>query len=219
MGKEINLLENYPKAKRDTNKRASNKTIEDQNLARKFGFDFFDGDRKNGYGGYNYHPRFWENVIPTFQNHWQLSKSFSLLDVGCGKGFMLYDFKRLIPDITICGIDISEYAIKNCKEEVKKDLQIGNAKNLEFEDSSFDYVISITTVHNLDYKECLNSLREIERVKKINSFIVVDAYRNDYEKKIMFDWNLTAKTILHVDEWREMFDKANFTGDYFWFLP
>ena len=219
MKKEIDLLKNYPKAKRNICQRSSEKTDEVRSIARKFGKDFFDGDRKYGYGGFSYSPRFWEPVIPTFKEHFNLDKSSSLLDVGCAKGFMLFDMTRLIPGITIRGIDISKYAIQNAKEEVKPFLQVGNAINLPFPDNSFDVVISINTIHNLEENECLKSIREIERVSKYGSFITVDAYRNEDEKQRMYDWNLTAKTIMSVDDWNVFFDKAGYTGDRFWFLP
>ena len=144
MGKEIDLLKNYPKSKRDLDERADAKTEKDREIARQFGKDFFDGDRKNGYGGFNYSPKFWEPVIPTFKNYWNLNSTSSLLDVGCAKGFMLFDFARLIPGISIKGIDISEYAIRHSKPEVRDYLQIGDAQSLPFQDNSFDVVISIT---------------------------------------------------------------------------
>lgn len=219
MGKEVNLLENYPKTKRDVTTRGSTKTEEDRIIARQFGKDFFDGDRKHGYGGFSYFPRFWENVIPTFQKYYDLSSNSSVLDVGAAKGFMLFDFVRLIPGIKISGIDVSEYAIQNAKEEVKPFLKVANAMRLPFEDKSFDIVISINTIHNLEKKSLITALKEIQRVSKKYSFITVDAYRNEEEKKIMFDWNLTAKTILHVDEWKKLFNEAGYTGDYYWFMP
>ena len=219
MGKEIDLLINYPKTKRDPSKRADAKTEEDRRIAREFGKEFFDGDRKNGYGGFNYMPRFWTPVIPTFVEHFGLDNSSSLLDVGCAKGFMLYDLKQALPEMTVRGIDISQYAIENGKEEVRDFLDVGNCLELPYEDNSYDTVISVTTVHNLEYDECGRALAEIERVSKGKSFITVDAYRDNEEKQRMNDWNLTAKTVLHVDEWRELFDKVGYTGDYYWFIP
>ena len=219
MGKEINLLKNYPKSKRNLDERALNKTEEQRVIARKFGKDFFDGDRQYGYGGYNYNSRFWEPVIPTFREYWRMSDTSSLLDVGCGKGFMLYDFKKAMPDLNIRGIDISNYAIENCKKEVIDFLCVGNCAELPFEDNQFDYTISINTIHNLDKKGCAKSLKEIQRVTKINSFITVDAYRNDIEKERMFKWNLTAKTIMSVNEWVDFFEENEFKGDYYWFIP
>ena len=219
MGKEIDLLINYPKTKRDPLKRAQEKTEHDREIARKFEKDFFDGERKHGYGGFSYNSRFWQPVIPTFKNYWNLDSSSSVLDVGCAKGFMLYDLKKNIPGIKVNGIDISEYAIENSLKEIKEDLIVGNATNLPYEDNSFDVVISINTVHNLDIENCAKALKEIQRVSKKYSFITVDAYRNDKEKELMYAWNLTAKTIMSVEEWVNFFNKNDYKGDYFWFIP
>ena len=219
MGKEIDLLANYPKGNRNLDERAAAKSEEDRAIARQFGQDFFDGDRNHGYGGFSYMPKFWENVIPTFQNYWALDSESSVLDVGCAKGFMLYDFMRLIPGISICGIDISDYAINNAKCEISDYVSVANAIDLPFDNDSFDVVISINTVHNLDEDDCSKALLEIERVSRGKSFITVDAYRDDEEKDRMFKWNLTAKTIKHVDEWVSFFNKIGYTGDYYWFIP
>jgi SAM-dependent methyltransferase len=219
MGKEIDLLVNYPKTKRDVKERGAGKTEEDRAIARKFGKDFFDGDRKHGYGGYNYSPRFWQPVVPVFKEYFALTSSSSLLDVGCAKGFMLHDFFQLIHGMTVKGIDISEYAVANAIEDMKPHISIANAKKLPFPDESFDLVISINTVHNLDREECGMALAEIERVSRGKSFITVDAYRNAEEKKLMYAWNLTAKTIMSVDEWADFFKEAGYTGDYYWFVP
>jgi SAM-dependent methyltransferase len=219
MRQEIDLMKNYPRSKRDIKQRGVEKTEEDRRLAREFGKEFFDGDRKNGYGGFYYNPRFWQPVIPTFQEHFRLTKESSVLDVGCAKGFMLNDMAELIPGITVKGIDISKYAIDSALESIKKHVQVGDARELPFEDSLFDVVITVTTVHNFDREECIQALREIERVSRGKGFVTVDAYRNDEEKEAMYAWNLTAKTILHVDEWKELFKEAGYTGDYYWFIP
>ena len=219
MGQEIDLMTNYPRPKRNVQVRGASKTDIDRALARKFGKEFFDGDRAHGYGGFSYHPRFWQPVIPTFQQHWGLTSASSVLDVGCAKGFMMHDFAELIPGITVKGIDISEYAIQNAIEDMRSHVEVADAKSLPYPDKSFDYVISITTIHNLDRVELNKSLQEIERVARLGSFITVDAYRNDEEKERMLAWNLTAKTILHVDEWKELFKDIGYTGDYYWFMP
>lgn len=219
MGQEIDLMVNYPRTKRDISGRAESKTEEDKQLARQFGKAFFDGTRDHGYGGFNYMERFWSDVIPTFEKHWNLKAGDSVLDVGCAKGFMIYDFQRLIPGINVKGIDVSEYAIENAKEEVKGFCSVATATDLPFEDNSFDVTISITTVHNLDGDDLIKALQEIERVSRRGSFITVDAYRDDDEKEKMYAWNLTAKTILHVDEWKKIFKEAGYTGDFHWFMP
>lgn len=219
MNQEIDLMAQYPRSKRNIEERGDSKTEHDRELARKFGKEFFDGDRSHGYGGFNYHPRFWQPVIPSFQQHWNLSAKSSVLDIGCAKGFMLHDFSRLIPGITVKGIDISNYAIENAIDDMKPHVQVGSAVELPFPDKSFDVVISVTTIHNLEGDELIKALQEIERISRVGSFITVDAYRDEIEKDRMHAWNLTAKTILHVDEWKSLFKKAGYTGDYYWFMP
>jgi ubiquinone/menaquinone biosynthesis C-methylase UbiE len=216
---EINLLINYPITKRDLKKASIERTENERLIARKFDKNFFDGDRKFGYGGFNYDPKYWNKVVVDFVNHYNLKNNSSILDIGCGKGFMLYDFFMLNPSFRIAGLDISEYAIKNSKPEITKYLTIGSADNLPYENKSFDLVISINTIHNLEKYDCAKAIREIERVSKKNKFIIVDAYKNVEEKKRMFQWNLTAKTIMHRNEWIKFFKENKYTGDYYWFTP
>lgn len=219
MGQEIDLLENYPRTKRNVEERGATKTEDVRRVARQFGKEFFDGDRQYGYGGFKYFPRFWQPVIPTFQKHFELTGTSSLLDVGCAKGFMLHDFEELIPGITVSGVDVSDYAITHAMDDIKSKVQVADARDLPFSDNSFDVVIAINTIHNLERDDCAQALREIERVSRKGSFITVDAYRNDDEKERMFAWNLTAKTIMSVDEWIAFFEEVGYTGDYFWFMP
>jgi len=219
MGKEIDLLINYPKTKRNVEERGAEKTEADRAIARKFGKDFFDGDRKHGYGGFNYFSRFWQPVIPTMKAYWNLNAASSVLDVGCAKGFMMHDMAELIPGITVKGIDVSAYAIETAMEDMKPHVQVADARKLPFTDKSFDVVISINTIHNLEKAELAVALREIERVSRGKSFITVDAWRTDEEKERMGWWNLTAKTMMHVDDWVSFFAEVGYTGDYFWFIP
>lgn len=219
MGKEIDLLLNYPKSKRNINERLEKKSEKDRIIARKFDKEFFDGDRKHGYGGYSYNPMFWQTVVKDFKKYWNLDKKSSVLDVGCAKGFMLYDLLKLIPGIKLSGIDVSTYAIKNSLPAVKDYLKVANANKLPFPDNSFDVVVSINAIHNLEKSECAIALKEITRVSKKYSFITVDAYRNEEERKRMMAWNLTAKTIMSVDDWKIFFKNNNYKGDYYWFIP
>lgn len=219
MGHEINLLAQYPQSKRDLEGRANQRTEEDRQIARRFDQRFFDGDRKYGYGGFNYFPRFWQPVVPAFKERYNLTPKSRILDVGCAKGFMLYDFMQLIPGIEVAGIDISEYAIAHAKEEVRDHVQAADARELPFEDRSFDLVIAINTLHNLAREDCKKALRELERVSRGGKFVTMDAYRNDEEKKRMDMWNLTALTYMRVEEWKQFFKEAGYTGDYYWFIP
>lgn len=219
MGKEIDLLINYPRTKRNVEERGQAKTEQDRAIARRFGQEFFDGDRSHGYGGFSYNPRFWQPVIPDISKHFNLDSSSSVLDVGCAKGFMLHDMRELISGIKVQGIDVSNYAIENSMTDIRSFVQVADARDIPFPDKSFDVVISINTIHNLERKECGKALQEIERVSKNGAFITVDAYRDDEEKRRMEAWNLTAKTIMHVDEWKIFFDEVGYTGDYYWFIP
>lgn len=216
---EINLLDRYPRASRPILERSKLITNEHREVARLFGRDFFDGDRLHGYGGYTYHPRFWTDTVKRMHSFYQLPDAFSVLDIGCGKGFMLYDFQRLFPRCTVTGIDISEYAIANSKEEVRPFLKVGNARSLPFDDSSFDLVIAINTIHNLPLEECKQAIKEISRVSRDNrSFISIDAWRDDVEMERMLAWNLTALTYMHVDDWKVLFSENGYLGDYYWFI-
>lgn len=219
MGQEIDLLVNYPRTKRDVKQRGAEKTEQDRAIARQFEEAFFDGDRRYGYGGFSYQSRFWHPVVPTFQAYYQLGAESSLLDVGCAKGFMLNDFQELIPGIEVAGVDVSKYAIAHSMGSVRSKVQVADARELPYEDNSFDLVISINTIHNLEREDLICALKEIERVSRKHAFITVDAYRNDEEKEAMFAWNLTAKTILSVPEWVALFEEAGYTGDYYWFVP
>jgi len=219
MGREIDLLRNYPKAKRDLSARAAAKTEADRAIARQFGKDFFDGDRRTGYGGFRYDPRFWSPVVPDIIEHFGLIAGDSVLDVGCAKGFMLFDLLTRLPGLQVGGIDISDYAVTNALESVAPFLRIGSADALPFPDDSFDIVVSINTIHNLDVDGCRRALTEIERVSRRGSFVTVDAFRNAEEEERMMQWNLTARTILSVEDWIRLFDDVGYTGDYYWFIP
>lgn len=214
---EINLLKLYPRSKRPIDERAKSATEADKKIAKQFGQEYFDGSRMQGYGGYYYDGR-WKPVVKTFRDYYDLSPKSSVLDVGCGKGFMLYDFLKLIPGIKVAGVEISEYAIKNAMKEVKPFLKVGNAKELPYPDNSFDLVISINTVHNLKADDCRKAIQEIERVSHKYKFITVDAYRNELERERLLKWNLTAETFMSADEWKEFFEEAGYTGDYYWFI-
>ena len=212
------LMRNYPKIKRNIEDRKANITDEDRTKARLFGKDFFDGERRDGYGGYKYDGR-WAPVVKDFVSYYGLTNESSILDVGAGKGFMIKDFYDILPEANIKGIDISDYAVKNCMPEVSESMSVGNANNLEYPDNYFDLVISINTIHNLNLIECKKSLKEISRVSKKNSFIIVDSWNNPEEERRMKAWNLTAVTYMSANDWIKIFDEVNYQGDFDWFIP
>ncbi len=218
MGQEVNLLDMYPRSKRPIEERGTLITDEHRKVARQFGKEFFDGERLYGYGGYSYHPRFWQATVKRFRDYYQLAENADVLDIGCAKGFMLHDFKELMPDLTVAGVDISQYAIEHAAETVRPFLRVGNARELPYGDNSFDLVISINTTHNLPLEACKQALREVQRVSRAHAFITVDAWRNEAERERMLKWNLTALTYMHVDDWKTLFAEVGYTGDYYWFI-
>ena len=182
-------------------------------IAKQFGYDFFDGDRKYGYGGYRYDGR-WRKVADEMAKYYRLKPGQRVLDVGCGKAHLLYELTQAVPDLEVVGLDISEYAIANAKEEVKPYLMQGMAQNLPFEDNSFDLVISLNTLHNLRVYDLKKAIQDIERVNRGNSYIVVESYRNDAEEVNMLYWQLTCASYYAVDEWEWLYQEWGYTGDY-----
>jgi len=183
-------------------------------LAKKWGYDYWDGDRRICYGGYQYIPGRFEKVALALAQHYQLKSQDKILDIGCGKGFLLYELTKIIPDLQICGIDISDYAILNAKCEVSPHLHIGHASRLPFPSDHFDLVISINTLHNLPNYELDKSLREIERVGKKNKYLCVESYRNEVEKTNLLYWQVTCESFCTPKEWDWWFQLTGYTGDH-----
>jgi SAM-dependent methyltransferase len=183
-------------------------------LAKKWDFDYWDGDRRICYGGYRYMPGRWAPVAQAMIDHYGIKPGDKILDVGCGKGFQLYEISLLVPGVEIYGIDISSYAIENAKEEVKDHLQVANANQLPFPDDYFDLVFSITTLHNLHNYDLDKALREMERVGKKNKYLCVESYRNEEEKVNLLYWQVTCQAFCTPEEWEWWFKKTGYTGDH-----
>jgi SAM-dependent methyltransferase len=182
-------------------------------LAKQFGREYWDGERWQGYGGYYYDGR-WRTVADAMVKHYGIKPGDRILDVGCGKGFLLYDFAEAVPGVEIAGLDISEYGIANSKEEVRDKLVVGNAVKLPWPDKHFDYVFSLGTLHNLLIADLFTALAEIERVGKERKYVMVESYRNDEEKCNLLNWQLTCESFFTPDEWRFVFEKSGYSGDY-----
>lgn len=182
-------------------------------LAKLWGRDYWDGDRRINYGGYRYIEGRWEKVARAIVEHYGIKPGQRILDIGCGKGFQLYELLRVVPGIEVYGIDISEYAITNGKEEIRDRLQVGNATALPFEDNFFDLAISITTLHNLHNYDLDKALREMQRVAR-NKYLCVESYRNEDEKANLLYWQVTCEAFCTPEEWDWWFRLTGYTGDY-----
>lgn len=181
--------------------------------AKTWGFDYWDGDRRVGYGGMRYDGR-WRPVAQAMADHYGLKAGDRILDIGCGKGFLLYEFTQVVAGVEVRGLDISGYAIEHAKEEVKPFLTEGGADHLPYPDRHFDLVLSINTLHNLYCFQLEAALREMERVGREHKFLCVESYRNEDEKANLLYWQLTCEAFNTPEEWAWWFRHTGYTGDH-----
>lgn len=211
---EVNLLTRYPHAKRNVKSRCDNKN-KNRAIAMKFDREYFDGTREQGYGGYRYDGR-WIPIAKDIVRHFALKSGDRVLDIGCGKGFLVKDLMKVCPGLEVFGLDISEYAVTNCEPGVIDRVRVGNATHLPFPDDSFQAVLSINVIHNLDRTGCIQALQEMERIAPGKGYVQVDAYRNPAEEQVFLDWVLTARTYGTPQFWVDLLREAGYTGDYYW---
>ena len=215
MKKLLNFITDYHlSTKRDFFERMKNEKIHCMQIARKFEKFFWDGDRKYGYGGYKYIPGLLKPLAEKIINYYSLSNSSKILEVGCGKGFLLFEIKKILPKIELKGFDISNYAIENSKDEIRDDIFVHCAQNkYPFNNKEFDLVLCINTLHNLSIYDLKKSFLEIDRVGK-NNYIVVESYRNEEELFNLQCWALTAESFFSKLEWEWIFEEFGYKGDY-----
>lgn len=203
----------HTKTKRDYIGRVTDDKIHCMKIARKYEKDYWDGDRRYGYGGYKYDGR-WKVVAEKLIKKYKLTNKSKILDVGCGKAHLLYEIKKLTPKAEIVGFDISRYGLKHAKKEIKEYLFRHRAEDkFPFKNRYFDLVISLNTVHNMTLTGVVNILKEMERVGK-NKYIVTEAYRNFTELFNLQCWALTCEQFNSNEDWKLLFKLFGYTGDY-----
>jgi ubiquinone/menaquinone biosynthesis C-methylase UbiE len=181
--------------------------------AKEFEFDFWDGDRRYGYGGYKYDGR-WKPLAEQLIKIYDLKPGAKILDVGCGKANLLYELKMLLPGSTCAGFDVSQYGLSGAPEPIRGSLFRHRAQDpFPFADKQFDLVLSFGTLHNLRIFELKTALSEVERVGK-NGYIMVESYRSEQELFNMQCWALTAESFFDAGEWFWLFQHFGYTGDY-----
>lgn len=210
---EVDLLCALPRAKRNIKKREEAKDPDVIRISKEYGEWYFDGPRDYGYGGYRYDGR-WVPVASDIIAHFDLKPGARVLDVGCAKGFLVKDL--LAQGMDAYGLDVSEYALKNCEPEVVGRLHLGTALNLPFPDESFDCVLSLNTIHNFKRPDAIVAMKEIQRLSGGKAFVQVDSYHTAEQKEIFESWVLTAEFHDYPAEWVALFGEAGYTGDYFW---
>ena len=215
MGKLLNIVTSLHKStKRDYLARMIDDKVHCMKIAKQYGKDYWDGDRRYGYGGYKYMPGRWKPVAEKLIKIYNLKSGSKVLDIGCGKGYLIYEMKLLIPDLDVNGIDFSDYGLENAKKEIKHCVFKHNAEhNLPFKDNNFDLVISLGALHNLRITELKIALSEMNRVSK-KSYLMLESYRNESELFNMQCWALTAESFFDNKEWIWLYEFFCYTGDY-----
>ena len=215
MGKNVSIVTSlHKKTVRDYIGRMQDDKVSCMKVAKKYGQEYWDGDRRFGYGGYKFMPGRWEPVARMLIERYRLTNSSKILDVGCGKAFLLFEIKKILPGISVTGMDVSEYAKENSKEEIRPHIMVHRAQDsYPFKDKEFDLVISITTLHNLHVYDLKKALSEIARVGK-HQYMCVEAYRNELELFNLQCWALTAAAFFTPEEWVFLFGEFGYPGDY-----
>jgi len=182
-------------------------------LALKWDVEYWDGDRRTGYGGMKYDGR-WRKVADLMVEHYGLKAGDKVLDIGCGKGFLLYDLTQAVPGLEVTGLEVSRYAIDHSLPQIKDRLVEGHANKLPFQDASFDFVYSINALHVLPCFDLDHALREMMRVGKQHRYLCVESWRNEAEKANLLYWQLTCRAFFAPDEWEWWFKQTGYNGDH-----
>lgn len=181
--------------------------------AKQYEFDYWDGDRRYGYGGYSYDGR-WRPLAEKLIENYALNNDSKLLDVGCGKAYLLFEVKKILPDIEICGFDVSNHAINDAPSLIRDDLFVGQAQEpYKWDDNYYDLVISLGVLHNLKIFDLQSALLEIERVGK-DKYVMVESFRDEQELFNLQCWALTCEAFYERSEWTWLFQHFGYTGDY-----
>jgi len=215
MGKLVNYVTPLHKStSRDYIDRMLDDKVHCMLKAKEYEADYWDGDRRYGYGGYKFMPGRWKPVAEALIKNYNLTNDSSVLDVGCGKGYLLYEMKLLLPELRMAGFDISKHGLESAKEEVKDFLFIHRAQDLyPYKDNEFDLVISLGCVHNLRIFELETALKEIERVGQ-KGYIMKESYRNEQEQFNLQCWALTCESFFDHEEWPWIYEYFGYRGDY-----
>jgi SAM-dependent methyltransferase len=183
-------------------------------IAKKYDFDYWDGNRRYGYGGYKYIPGRWKPVAESLIKTYGLGPGSKVLDVGCGKGFLLHEMILLEPELEISGFDISKYGINESTDLIQPGLFLHRAQDpLPYVDDEFDLVISLATLHNLRLFDLKKALEEIERVGK-QGYVMLESYRNEKELFNLQCWALTCESFFDNEEWVWLYESFGYMGDY-----
>ena len=91
----------------------------------------------------------------------------TVLDVGCGTGFLLDHLKRARPDLALTGVDfIIEEGTRTRHPDIR--FEQANIEKLPVADASFDTVVCTHVLeHILEFRQALSELRRVARRRLI----------------------------------------------------
>lgn len=203
----------HRQTRRDCLARMVDSKVEAMRVAKRYGPDYWDGDRRYGYGGYRYDGR-WKAVAEALITRYQLGPQSRVLDAGCGKAHLLYELQRLLPTAELRGFDISDHGLRDAPEPIRPGLfQHDIRQAIPFPDGHFDLVLSLGTLHNLRLFELQGALAEITRVGR-NKYLMVESYRDEQELFNLQCWALTAESFFDDREWEWLLGHFGYDGDF-----
>ena len=212
--KERNLLAKYPSPKQKRIVSDKLRTIMHRIIASERGFEFFDGDRNYGYGGFNYDGR-WKPIAKKIVDIYQLKEGSKFLQISSEKGYLLHDLKSINPEINVFGTETSSYAISQSINDIKENIVLSAPTQLPFPDNYFDFVIGLGVIYTLNITDAITAIKEITRVSKGNSFVTLASYNEPSDYFLFKQWTLLGTTILKKEEWIKILNHCDYQGDYF----
>ena len=214
MGRLLNLVTRlHKRTQRNYIGRMMDDKVQCMLKAKEYEFDYWDGDRRYGYGGYRYDGR-WKPVAEKLISLYGLQPNARILDVGCGKAHLLHELKQLLPESEVSGFDVSRHGIADAPEAIRNRLFRHRAQDpYPFGDLQFDLVISLGCLHNLRIFDLKTALGEIERVGR-SKYVMVESYRNEQELFNLECWALTAEAFFDTASWIWLYNHFGYTGDY-----
>ena len=176
-----------------------------------FGYDYFDNPKSGrGYRGYVYTGRYYETAKKII-DHYKLKPNSKILEIGCAKGYLLYEFFKLKMDVV--GYDISRYAVDNCIEELKEMIFLGRVNDINENDNIYDLAIAKEVLSHMAIDDILFTINKLQNISK-NIYLVLQTVSEKKKANDMQSWDCTYKTMMIKKDWEKVLSSCGFHGDY-----
>ena len=190
------------------------RTITKKVLANNFGYDFYDGDRENGYGGFKYDGR-WKKFLIKIIKKYKLNKNSRVLDISAKKGFFMHDLTLLVPGIKVYGVEDHKYPIITSMKSVKGNIKLLKSYcDIDYKKDFFDFVHAHNAIYRYSFRDLIKIIKIISKISK-KAHITIPSYSNNLDRIKFLDWSLHGAVLLKKKEWRELFKNLGYKGDYY----